>query len=117
VVQTAQDYAAWLARNGGSDTLADEGRALFIRYGCSGCHEGNSSVRTPSLRGLYGSPVPLADGSVATADERYLHDAITQPAAQVPAGYERLMPSFAGRISEEDLVKLIAYIRGLAASP
>ena len=114
-VMSAQDYAGWLAQNGGSNSLAADGRALFVRYGCAGCHEGRSSVRAPDLAGLYGSPVPLSDGSVVTADERYLHDSIEYPKSQVVAGFEPLMPSFNGRISEEDLVKLVAYIRSLAA--
>jgi len=35
----------------------------------------------------------------------------------VPAGYEPLMPSFAGRVSEDELIRLVAYIKSLAAEP
>jgi cytochrome c oxidase subunit 2 len=63
---------------------------------------------------LYGSPVPLSDGTVVVADDRYIHDSIVQPQSQIVAGYAPLMPSFAGQIGEEDLVKLIAYIKSLA---
>jgi cytochrome c oxidase subunit 2 len=94
-----------------------------MRYGCSGCHGGNgtgggdaqSTVRAPSLEGLYGSPVPLSDGSVVIADDRYLHDAMVRPQSQIVAGYAPIMPSFAGQIGEEDLLKLIAYIKSLAS--
>ena len=71
-------------------------------------------MHAPDLAGLYGRPVPLADGSVVTADERYLRDAILLPRKEVAAGYAPIMPSFAGRIAEEDLLDLIAYIRSLA---
>jgi cytochrome c oxidase subunit 2 len=31
------------------------------------------------------------------------------------AGYAPIMPSFAGQIGEEDILKLLAYIKSLAA--
>jgi cytochrome c oxidase subunit 2 len=118
-------YQAWLAQNGGSGTLAQDGEVLFMRFGCSGCHGGNgvggaqadSAVRAPPLRGLYGGPVPLSDGSVVVADERYLHDSIVYPEAQIVAGYAPIMPSFQGQLSEEEILQLIDYIKSLAAVP
>jgi cytochrome c oxidase subunit 2 len=52
---------------------------------------------------------------VATADDRYLRDSILMPEKSRVAGYPPVMPSFAGQISEEDLIKIIAYIKSLAA--
>ena len=122
VVLSPPQFQTWLAQNGGSPTLAAQGQVLFMRYGCSGCHGGNgvggneaqSIVRAPSLQGLYGGPVPLSDGTVVTADDRYIHDSIVRPQSQIVAGYAPVMPSFAGQISEEDLLKLVAYIKSLA---
>lgn len=123
VVLTPPAFQAWLEKNGGAGTLAAEGQLLFMRYGCSGCHGGNgargsdtqSTVRAPSLQGLYGAAVPLSDGTVVVADDRYIHDSIVEPQSQIVAGYAPLMPSFAGQIGEEDLVKLISYIKSLAS--
>ncbi len=108
------EYQKWLEQNGTSGTLVAEGRTLFTRYGCSGCHGGHGSVRAPSLNGVYGSPVPLSDGTTVIADDRYLRDSILMPSSQVVASFVPVMPSFAGQISEEDLIKLIAYIKSLA---
>lgn len=113
VVLSQADYANWLATNGASGTLAQQGAPLFIRYGCSGCHSGHGTVRAPSLAGLYGSPVPLSDGSTVTADDRYIRDSILQPKRQVVASFDPIMPSFAGVIGEDDLVRLVAYIESL----
>ena len=115
VVMPPKDYADWLTTNGAGDTLADQGRGLFVRYGCAGCHLGGGTVRAPSLAGLYGSPVPLSDGSTVIADDRYIRDSIMYPKQQVVASFEPVMPSFANVIGEDDLVRLVAYIHSLAA--
>jgi cytochrome c oxidase subunit 2 len=115
VVMSAQDYAGWLTTNGAGDTLAAQGKGLFVRYGCAGCHLGGGTVHAPSLAGLYGSPVPLSDGSTVIADDRYIRDSIMQPKSQVVASYQPIMPSFANVIGEDDLVRLVAYIHSLAA--
>lgn len=119
VVLSAPDFEAWLARTGTAGGLVAEGRALVTHYGCSGCHQveaggGAGVVRAPSLNGLYGSPVPLSDHSVVVADDLYIRDSIVEPGKQVVASYANVMPSFAGQISEEDLVRIIAYIKSLA---
>ena len=107
------DYARWLAAQPEADDLAGEGRVLFTALGCSGCHAGSATVHAPRLEGLYGRQVPLSDGHFVTADEAYLRDSILQPAKQVVAGFAPLMPSFAGLVGEDELQRLVAYIRSL----
>jgi cytochrome c oxidase subunit 2 len=107
-------FEEWLAREAPADTLAEEGARLFRSLGCSGCHGPGGTVRAPPLEGLYGRPVPLADGRVVRADDRYIRDSILTPRAEVAAGYDPIMPSFAGKVGEDALVKLVAYIRSLA---
>ncbi len=114
VVMQGPEYQQWLQRNGTSDTLVASGQALFIRYGCDGCHGGRGTVRAPSLAGLYGSPVPLSDGTTVVADDRYIRDSILMPSSQIVASYAPVMPSFSGVVGEEDLIKLIAYIKSLS---
>jgi cytochrome c oxidase subunit 2 len=116
-VMSPRDYANWLQMQGGQETLAAQGKDLFRRYGCSGCHEPGGTVRAPQLEGVFGSPVPLSDGSVVVADERYVRDSILDPKAQVAAGYAPVMPTFAGQISEDDLAKLVAYIESVGPRP
>jgi cytochrome c oxidase subunit 2 len=114
VVLLPTDYQAWLTAQNTNDSLAAEGGNLFRSLGCSGCHAPSSSVHAPRLEGVYGKPVPLADGTFVTADEAYIRDSILQPRKQIAAGYEPIMPVFAGRISEDELLRLIAYIKSLA---
>ena len=54
------------------------------------------------------------DGTTVVADRQYIMDSILLPKKQIVAGYPPVMPSFAGQVSEEDLIKLIAYIESLS---
>ena len=116
VVMTAPDYARWTSAQPEADDLAHQGEALFFALGCSGCHAPTSSIHAPDLRGIYGHAVPLADGRIVTADEPYLRDSILLPEKDIVAGYAPIMPSFRGAVSEDDLVKLIAYLKSLSTA-
>jgi cytochrome c oxidase subunit 2 len=108
------DYEAWLQNAGtqnAPETLAAEGSRYFHSLGCAGCHEGSQVVHAPSLSGLYDQPVPLQSGQTVVADDDYLRDSILQPSKNVPAGYQPIMPSFQGLLSEEQVIALIAYIK------
>jgi cytochrome c oxidase subunit II len=113
IVQSAPDYARWLAEQGVHKSLAQEGEELFRAHGCSGCHDENSTVHAPSLAGLYGTFVHLQDGSVRLADEAYIRDCILNPRSFTVAGYPPIMPDFSGQLGEDELMKLIAYIKSL----
>src|SRR5581483_6978559 len=80
---------------------------------CSGCHKADHSGRGPSLVGVFGSRVTFADGTSTIADENYIRESILNPNAHVVAGYEAIMPSFQGQLSEEQLIQLLAYIQSL----
>jgi cytochrome c oxidase subunit 2 len=115
-IMPPQQYQAWLERSGTDGSLAAQGKALFERYGCSGCHGANATVHAPPLAGVYGHVVPMSDGTTVIADERYIRDRIVLPHDRLVAGYPRIMPNFAGQIPESDLIKLIAYIESLGQS-
>ncbi len=112
-VLSGPDYARWLTEQGVHESLAEQGEAVFRAHGCSGCHGDNSTVHAPSLAGLYGTYVHLQDGSVRFADEAYIRDCILNPRSFTVAGYPPLMPDFAGQLGEDDLLKLVAYIKSL----
>jgi cytochrome c551/c552 len=116
-VMSPSDYQHWLSGNHSDPSLATAGARLFVQYSCTGCHAHSATVRAPSLNGLYGKPVPLSDGTVTVADDRYLHDSIVQPGIQVVAGYQNVMPSYKGALNEGQLLALVAYIRSLGQEP
>ena len=96
-------------------SLAAQGEQLLGQLGCSSCHLPSGKGPGPSLSGVYGKPVKLTSGETITADETYLREHILTPGKKVVAGYPPIMPSFQGRISEDQLAQLIAYIKSLAS--
>lgn len=111
VVMERDEYSKWLGTATGS--LADQGRQLFLKYQCITCHSANSDARAPILEDLYGRTVNLRDGRRVLADDSYLRESILYPEEKVVQGWEPIMPSFKGQVSEEDLVKLLSYIKSL----
>lgn len=114
VVMEPNEYQKWLTTGDVGNPVVATGRQLFTQLGCSGCHEGNGTIRAPRLEGIFGKPVPLSDHTTTVADEHYIRDSILMPQAQIAAGYENLMPTFSGRISEEELLQIIEYLKSLS---
>jgi len=111
IVMRDADYARWLATPNQEPDIIAQGAVLFRSFGCSGCHAPGSSVHAPELRGVYGRPVPLSDGSTVRADDTYLLDSILEPEKQIVRGFMPIMPSFRGQLSQDDLDALLAYVR------
>jgi len=112
-VMDPAEYQQWLASSAGDSSLANGGEKLFSSMGCNSCHRGDSGARGPNLAGLYGSIVHLDDGRTLIADDAYLRESILQPSAKIAAGFQPIMPTFQGQLSEENLIQLIEYIKAL----
>src|SRR4029077_547830 len=91
------------------------GEKLFAEKACNTCHLPDGKGRAPSLNGLFGKKVQLADGSTIAADDSYVRESILNPNAKIVAGYQPLMPAFQGQLTEEQLLGLISYVKSLQA--
>ncbi len=116
-VMEPRDYENWLNGGAPSGSLADQGAKLFESLACSNCHKPDGSGRCPTLVGLYGKNVQLASGATVKADEGYIRESILQPTAKIVAGYQPLMPTFQGLVTEEGVLQLVEYIKSLGAQP
>ena len=113
IVMEPRDYQNWLSGSTASAPLSQAGQDLFTQLGCSSCHAAGASVRAPSLAGLFGSQAPLEGGGSVTADESYIRESIFFPQKKIVAGYDPIMPTYEGRITEEQMLQLVAYIKSL----
>jgi len=113
VAMEPAEYQAWLSGGEPRQSLASAGAELFTQLGCETCHRGGSGARGPALTGLFGKTVELKDGTTVVADEAYLRESILNPRARIVAGYDPIMPTFTGLVSEDGVAQLVAYIKTL----
>lgn len=96
---------------GGDSTEGLTGSELVAEIGCFACHTETDTDLAPTLHGIWGNEVELEDGRTVTVDEAYVRSSITEPAADVVAGFEARMPTFG--LSESEVDRLVEYVRSL----
>ena len=121
--QDAKDVAAYVgyaAANKGSDggalasaglAQAKSGEQIFTAAGCAGCHEfapaGSNGNIGPSLDQLKTEAGNIEPGKSA---EEYVRESLTDPGAFLVQGYPNAMPSFQGRLTDEQIQALVDYL-------
>lgn len=89
---------------------------------CAGCHSYDGSAKTgPSFKGLASSSNrQFADGSTldlggSTSDawRNYVYESITRPDARIVSGYQNQMPSFQGKLTDQQIDYLIAFLESV----
>jgi cytochrome c oxidase subunit 2 len=90
----------------------DPGYRLLEAKECMACHsvDGTEGIG-PTLKGLFGRTQKLTNGQTITVDEAYLRDAIVDPSAKIPEGYEDLMTKT--ELTEDELNQMIEYLKTL----
>jgi cytochrome c oxidase subunit 2 len=116
-VMEPQDYQNWLSGGAPEGSMADAGHKLFQDLACSNCHKDDATGRCPPLANLFGRTVQLTGGGTVKVDESYIRESILQPTAKVAAGYQPIMPTFQGLVTEEGIVQLIEYIKSIGPKP
>jgi cytochrome c oxidase subunit 2 len=91
-----------------------KGEELVEHSGCLACHslDGTGKVG-PTLKGLFGRKVTLADGTTVTVDENYIRESLLEPSAKVVKGFPPVMPTYKGTLRDDDITAIIAYIKTL----
>jgi cytochrome c oxidase subunit II len=112
-VMEPKDYEAWLSGGGSQGgTLAQKGEALFQQLGCVNCHLTDGTGRCPNLVGVWSKPQHTNLG-VVVADAAYVRESILNPSAKIVDGYQNIMPTFQGIVSEEGVQQLIEYVKSI----
>ena len=114
VVMEPEAYQTWLAGGPPAGVAGGGGGEALHR---AQLHHlppaGLTPAAAPCSQGIFGRPVKLASGDTVVADEAYVRESIVNPAAKVVAGYQPVMPTYQGQVSEEQLIALVAYIESL----
>ncbi|MGB7201313.1 MAG: cytochrome c oxidase subunit II [Pyrinomonadaceae bacterium] len=114
-VMEQRDFDNWLSGNVSGQTPVEMGKDLFEnKLGCASCHAGGPAQRGAKLENIFGTEVKLVGGGSVTANDEYIRNSILNPASQVVDGYQPIMPTFKGQVTEEQLNALVAYIKSLS---
>jgi cytochrome c oxidase subunit 2 len=116
-VMTPSDFDATLIQWGdlyGGKSFVEAGKIVYAKR-CATCHSVDGGKNTgPTWKGVWGTDVPLVGGGTVKYDENYTRESILNPAAKIHQGYANQMPSFAGQLSETEILGIIAYLRDLS---
>jgi len=118
IVHPPGEFDSWLAE--ASDFLkrmppAEAGAQLYQQRGCKQCHSVNGTPGIgPTFSGLFGRTEHFVDGGSLQAEENYIRESILQPQARVVAGFEPVMPTFQGRLKDEEIAAIIEYVKTLS---
>lgn len=116
-VMEQRDFDNWLSGNPSGLTPVEAGKDLFQnKLGCVSCHQDNNQGRGPKMTGVFGSDVTLMTGDKIKADETYVRDSIVNPTKNIVQGYQPIMPTFKGQVTEEQMNWLVAYIKSLGTN-
>ena len=114
-VMEQRDFDNWLSGNASGQSPVEMGKDLFEnKLGCASCHEGGPSQRGAHLENIYNTDVKLVGGGTVKADDEYIRNSILNPSSQVVEGYQPIMPTFKGQVTEEQLMALVAYVKSLS---
>jgi cytochrome c oxidase subunit 2 len=114
---TPADYQSWLSGSSSGGNMSEAGAKLFTDLACITCHLDTGQGRGPVLKGLYGKQVLLQGLQTVTFDEAYVRESILNPQAKVVSGFQPIMPTFQGLVTEEQVLQLIAYVKSLSETP
>jgi len=93
---------------------AEAGALLYKQRGCAQCHSIDGARLTgPSFKGLFDSSHTLTDGSTVQVEENYIRESILAPGAKVTAGFDNVMPTYQGRMKDNEITAIIEYIKTL----
>jgi cytochrome c oxidase subunit 2 len=117
VVMEPDEFQEWLSGGEAEGSLASEGAKLFADLACNTCHRPEVQGRGAVLNGLFGRTVALEGGGTVVADEAYIRESIVDPSAKITAGFQPIMPTYQGVVSEDGLLQLIEYVKSLGTGP
>lgn len=115
------EYEKWLA-DAESKTLQmspkDLGAKLYITKACASCHTVDGKPHYgPSFKGIFGrNEIVREDGKEfpVLVDENYIRESILDPQKKIVVGpYTAVMPTYQGRLKDQEIIGLIEYIKSL----
>ncbi|MCU0724476.1 MAG: c-type cytochrome [Planctomycetes bacterium] len=96
--------------------LTEAGRYIYERKGgCRSCHsvDGGANVG-PTFKGIWGKTHAMRQGPPVTVEENYIRESILDPNAKIVSGFDPVMPTYRGRLTDREIDAVIAFLKTLA---
>lgn len=117
IVHPTGEFEKWMDEEGNFIAKlppVEAGMKVYQKYGCKQCHSVDGVASTgPTFRGIWGHSQALQGGGSVIVDENYVRESILEPNAKVAAGFEAVMPTFQGRIKDDEIRVMIEYLKTL----
>ena len=96
-------------------TPIENGQRLF-NMKCSGCHNPTDQKKTgPGLAGIWGKTEKITGKTDVVVDDIYFRESLLNPGAKIVEGFQNQMTSFQGKLNDDQIFWLRAYIKSLTA--
>ncbi len=112
-VVTRPQFEEWLSNDPYKGLpLAEVGQKVY-QVRCTACHLLTEKVNVgPGFKAIFGREQKIQGGPSVVVDENYIRESILNPSAKVVAGFPSgVMPTFAGQLSEQELMGLIEFLK------
>ncbi len=123
VVHRQADFDAWLADARAKDQskpAKERGEDIYNRYSCIQCHSIDGTMEVdgvevvgPSFKGIWGETHEFSNAPDTEVDYEYLKESLFYPSEKIRRGYPDKMSSYKGRLSDEQIRYIKAFIESL----
>ncbi len=97
-----------------ASSIVEEGRRVAAEQGCMKCHSVDGTRHIgPTWTDLYLREEKLASGKRIVADEAYITRSMMDPAAEIVAGFQNVMPTYQGKLTPPEVAAVVEYIKSL----
>src|SRR5690606_1533339 len=118
VVESKPAFEAYLGelKDRSPYSPAENGEYYYNIFGCVQCHDTTDKVTItgPTFVDSFGGQVNTESGETVPMDENYVRESIIEPQTKIHAGFQGVMPTYKGKISDEQINDIIAFLKTIS---
>lgn len=118
VVDSKPEFEAYLKKlkDRSPYSPVENGEYFYNIYGCVQCHDTKNKVTItgPTFVDSFGGQVKCVGGETVDMDENYVRESILEPQAKIHEGFQGVMPTFKGKITDEQINDIIAFLKNIS---
>jgi cytochrome c oxidase subunit 2 len=112
------DFLKWYAKKEeAAEPQVQDVLVIMKKNGCLNCHTTDGTVEVgPTFKGIFGKTIEVITNGKeheVVVDEEYLKRSMLEPDANVVKGFDAIMPSQKGVLTDEEINAIIEYIKSL----